>query len=361
MSISAKLTALEKLNLQNYKEKSDKVNFTCPLPNCGDNENNSRKARGYILNLNGYDTYYYCFHCSRSFTFNNFLKEVDYSVYQFYMNETKQRKMKDFKKQKKIKIVSQTTQNNQEKKIDKLSYKDAIPINKLSSNHIAKKYLIGRQIPECHYGRLFYFNGNPYKMFTEIFNSDKYKEKSEMNLDHEGIIIPKLNQNRNLVGFTIRILNKQSTLRYINLTLDDEDFFFNQGYVDWNRKIYILEGQFDLLSFKRIKDKMAMCSINKKFHLIRPGIDKKKIIYIIDNEYRKQQIIDSCKKVIEKGYSLMIWPKYVYAKDVNEFKIETGFNDDEMINFFAKHTYNGEVAKLMFAKRLKEEDESLII
>ena len=51
---------LRRLNLRNYKEYNDKIQFSCPI--CGDSKKNTRKARGNILNLNA-TPYYYCHNC----------------------------------------------------------------------------------------------------------------------------------------------------------------------------------------------------------------------------------------------------------------------------------------------------------
>lgn len=71
--------------LQKFKKvKANLYNFRCPL--CGDSKRNKTKARGYIYTVKN-NTNFKCHNCGASFSFNNFLKQLDSTLHKQYTLE----------------------------------------------------------------------------------------------------------------------------------------------------------------------------------------------------------------------------------------------------------------------------------
>ena len=356
-----KIDALRQLNLRNYKEMSDIVNFSCPI--CGDSKKSSTKARGVVLGINSKNTRYFCHNCQISLSFTDFLKQVAYYVYENYIKQVKKNTLKNFKDKinKKIKIKKQEVEAT-ELTVEEFYHPDIVSIANLPNDHLAKKYLLKRAIPNTHFKNIYYFKGNPYKLFTNMFDSNKYEEKSNINIEHEGIILPRIDNNNKPVGFTLRRISGEGNLRYLNLSEDDNNFFYNEHNVNFKnqRTIYILEGQFDLLSFSDTSNLMAMCSINRKVKLLEK-YKNNKFVYVMDNEYNNENVVKAMKGVIKNGHGLFIWPNTIEEKDINDIKKNKDWSDKEMIRFFEENTYFGTMARIKLKKKLIHLRESLIL
>ena len=64
-----------------------------------------------------------------------------------------------------------------------------------------------------------------------------------------------------------------------------------------------------------------------------------------DNEPRNKQIVDRIDKTIEAGYKVVIWPKDLGEKDLNDL-VNTGVNVRSMVE---SNVYQGLEAKLQLS------------
>jgi hypothetical protein len=112
---------------------------------------------------------------------------------------------------------------------------------------------------------------------------------------------------------------------------------YNYDNINSEEFVYVLEGPFDS-SF--IKNSVAMCGADldlKSINIHYP-------VYVYDNEPRNREIHARMEKVINQGYSIVIWPDNVKEKDVNDM-ILSGQNVQEIVS---NNIYKNLEAKLKF-------------
>lgn len=76
------------------------------------------------------------------------------------------------------------------------------------------------------------------------------------------IIVPSFDNNGNLNYFTARSIDDNSRMKYVNCKVDKLDVVFNDIFVDWTKKVTLVEGPFDL--FKAGDN--ATCLLGSEFN-----------------------------------------------------------------------------------------------
>lgn len=343
---------LSYLNLKQYSERRSEINFRCPIPGCGDLQSKKSNPRGYVIYLDSEHPRYHCHNCSTNMTFYQFIKLIDPTLFKQLRQELKDYKfdnfVKDTKNIKATEVKEEVKKKKKRRKIKKLG--DYLySINEMKRNHRVVKYLKDRRIPKAHWDDLFYFNDNPYDFYDKFFVTDKYENRVARAF--EGVLIPFHNRDNKLYGFTIRNIHPEyiDPRRYIKLNYKDDpldDDFIGVNKVDFNKKVYIVEGILDKLSIRRDNQVLAMTSLNTKMSKIPKDINKKNIVYCFDNEYNNLDLINSALKVIAEGYGVMLWDKKTRVKDINalkkqKYKSGNPWYDDDFFKYFNKRTFYG--------------------
>jgi predicted RNA-binding Zn-ribbon protein involved in translation (DUF1610 family) len=313
--VDVKYINLISSRFQRFKKvKSNLYNFRCPI--CGDSQKNKNKARGYLYQVKN-NTNFKCHNCGVNISFNNFLKQLDSTLYKQYTFE----KFKEGKTGKNFTTETPVFQFNTP------SFKQKIDLPKASENPNAKIYLEKRKL-------------NPDKFYY----TDKFKTWSNSlhqtfdNTDNDEprIIIPLFYQNT-LVGFQGRALGP-SKVKYITVMLDDNaPKIYGLDEVEKNKTVYITEGPFDSTF---ISNSIALCGADGD--VSKWGIDN--VVWIYDNEPRNAEIHSRISRVIERGEKIVIWPSTIKEKDINEMVL-SGLNIQSVIE---SNIYSGLEAKLKF-------------
>lgn len=299
--------------LDKFKKVKPKLyNFRCPF--CGDSHRSKKKARGYFYPVEN-NTNYKCHNCGISLSFNNFLKEVDPSLHKEFTIE----------KYKSGFTGKNFVTNTPDFEIKTPVFNEKVNLPKASTNDVAKKYLIQRKLnPEKYY----YASD-----FSKWINEITY----EPNLKSEPRIVIPLFYSKKLIGVQGRALTK-SDVKYITVMFDKHSpKIYNYDNVDREKPVYVLEGPFDA-SF--IKNSIAMCGADldlKSLNIHYP-------VYVYDNEPRNQEIHARMSKVIQQGYSIVIWPDTIKEKDVND-AVLAGHNVQEILS---QNVYKNLEANLKF-------------
>ncbi len=296
--LDVKYISLVSVTLHRFKRvKEDLYNFRCPY--CGDSQKRKDKARGYIFRKKN-DYVYKCHNCGVGRTFTNFLKDQNKTLYDEYVLERYREG-----------LTGKNTQTASPKFVFKKPVfkksKQDIQLQKISDlniSHPARQYLEQRKIEDLDY--FFYC-----PKFKDWTNQQK-ETFSDMRGDSPRIILPLYTADKKLFGFQGRALSKATKLRYITVILDEsQPKLFGLDKVNLNERVYITEGPFDSTF---LRNSIAMCGSD--VHADR-GVYRD-IVWVYDNEPRNPQIVNRVRNSIDRGDTVVIWPKTVTHKDINE-------------------------------------------
>jgi transcription elongation factor Elf1 len=315
--IDSKYIGLVSSRLQKFKRvKSDLYTFRCPI--CGDSQKNKNKTRGYIYPVKN-NTNFKCHNCGASLSFNNFLKQIDPVLHKQYTLE----KFKEGHTGKNFVV--------EEPKFEfkKPIFKKKLDLPKASEIPIAKQYLEKRLLNS----EKFYFADK----FQEWTNTQK-PTFSRIVRDESRIVIPLNTREGELFGFQGRSIGP-SNVKYITVILDESiPKVYGLDEVSTDETIYVTEGPFDSTF---VQNAIAMCGSDILLDSLNLGDD---IVYVLDNEPRNKEICNRISKLIDGGKKVVIWPKSVQQKDINDMVL-AGLS---VMDVLKSNTYKALEAKIKF-------------
>ena len=314
--IDSKYIGLVSSRLQKFKRvKADLYNFRCPI--CGDSQKHKNKARGYFYQVKA-NTNFKCHNCGASLSLNNFLKQLDPTLHKQYTLE---------------KFKGGFTGKNfvvDEPKFDfnKPVFKKQLDLPKASEISVAKNYLEKRKLDPSK----FYFASK----FKKWVNTQK-KTFDSIQRDESRIIIPMYDTERNLIGFQGRALGP-NFVKYITVMLkEDAPKIYGLETINPDKTVYVVEGPFDSTF---VENSIALCgSDGDMAHLKRSDI-----VYVYDNEPRNKEILGRIEKCIDRGESVIIWPKNIEQKDINDMVIA----GHDIMSILTMNIYSNLKAKIKF-------------
>ena len=315
--IDSKYIGLVSSRLHKFKRvKVDLFTFRCPI--CGDSQKNKNKTRGYIYTVKN-NTNFKCHNCGASLSFNNFLKQIDPTLHKQYTLE----KFKEGHTGKNFVV--------EEPKFEfkKPTFKKKLDLPKASENPISKEYLEKRLL-------------NPDKFyFADKFQSWVNTQKPTFNniiRDESRIVIPLHTRDGQIFGFQGRAIGA-SKVKYITVILDESvPKVYGLNEVSTDETIYVTEGPFDSTF---VKNAIAMCGSDILLDSLNLGDD---IVYVLDNEPRNREICNRISKLIDGGKKVVIWPKAVQQKDINDMVL-AGLSVMDVLKL---NTYRALEAKIKF-------------
>lgn len=315
--IDSKYIGLVSSRLQKFKRvKSDLYTFRCPL--CGDSQKNKNKTRGYIYPVKN-NTNFKCHNCGASLSFNNFLKQIDSTLHKQYTLE----KFKEGHTGKNFVVEEPTFE------FVKPTFKKRLDLPKASENPTAKQYLEKRLLNPDK----FYFADK----FQEWTNTQK-PTFSRIVRDESRIVIPLYTREGEIFGFQGRALGP-SNVKYITVILDESiPKVYGLEGVNKDETIYVTEGPFDSTF---VKNAIAMCGSDILLDSLNLGDD---IVYVLDNEPRNKEICNRISKLIDRGEKVVIWPRSITEKDINDMVL-SGLS---VMDVLKSNTYKALEAKIKF-------------
>ena len=314
--IDSKYIGLISSRLQKFKKvKADLYNFRCPI--CGDSQKNKNKTRGYIYPVKN-NTNFKCHNCGASMSLNKFIKHLDSVLHKQYTLE----KFKEGHTGKNFVV--------EEPKFEfaKPVFKKSIDLPKASTDSVAKEYLEKRKIDPDK----FYY-ADRFKWWT---NTQK-KTFDTIGRDEPRIIIPMYDEEKNLIGFQGRALDK-SPNKYITIMIqEDAPKIYGLDTIDKTSPVYITEGPFDSTF---VRNSIAMCGAD--IDISGWGISNP--VYVYDNEPRNKEIVSRIGNCIERGERVVIWPSHITEKDINDMVLA----GHDVMSMLKSNTYSGLEAKIKF-------------
>ena len=324
MFVEIKYLNLLSPRLQKFARKKDFLwNFRCTY--CGDSTKNKNKARGFVFQIKG-DLVYKCHNCGISVPLGKLIQDLDPQLYKEYQLEKFQNTNKPRVDMRKVKKVVSTRPTFKKNVLGSLS-----KLDDLNNTHPAKEYILDRKLPT----EALYYT----EKFKEWTNSVKPNTFQDVRQDEGRIIIPFKTKEGDVFGFQGRSLSNTG-LRYITILLDeDQPKIFGLDSIDYGKTIYITEGPLDSLLLRNC---VAMAGADISLH----GVfgDSSMHVYVYDNEPRNQQITRRIEQHITCGDSIVIWPKHIVQKDINDMFL----GGLCVQNLVESNTYTGLTAKLKF-------------
>ena len=306
-----------------YKQKREYLwNFRCPI--CGDSQKKTTKARGYIHRKEN-DLFYKCHNCGVGKTFSNFLKELDVRLHSEYIMERYKTGENKFSNYKEPKFKFETPQ------FKKIVLE--IPcVKDLDDEHFCKQYVKSRNIELNKYKYLYF--AQDFKKWVESLNLDTNYELIE---DDPRLVIPFLDKDYNLIAAQGRSLRGGSKLRYVTIKVkENAPKIFGLNTWDENKTTYIVEGPIDSLF---VENSIAMAGADLSAYI--KMFENTDVVFVYDNEKRNKEIINKMDRIIADNYKIVIWPKHVIQKDINDMIL----NDIDVMNIIENNTYQGLIAK----------------
>ena len=314
--VDSKYIGLISSRLQKFKKvKNNLYNFRCPI--CGDSQKNKNKTRGYLYQVKN-NTNFKCHNCGASMSLNNFIKTLDGTLHKQYTME----KFKEGHTGRNFVVDTPKLE------FKKPVFKKSIDLPKASTNQIAREYLEKRKLnpDKFYYADRFKWWSNTQKQTFDTIGRDEPR-----------IIIPLYDEDKNMIGFQGRALDK-SPNKYITIMIQEEaPKIYGLETIDRKLPIYVVEGPFDSTF---ISNSVALCGSDGDLGYLE-GSDT---ILVYDNEPRNREIVKRIGKCIDRNQRVVIWPSGVVEKDINDMVL-AGHEVESMIKL---NTYSGLQAKIKF-------------
>ena len=314
--VDSKYIGLVSSRLQKFKKvKNNLYNFRCPI--CGDSQKNKNKTRGYIYQVKN-NSNFKCHNCGASMSFNNFLKTLDGTLHKQYTME----KFKEGHTGKNFVVEAPKLE------FKKPVFKKSIDLPKASTNQVAREYLEKRKLnpDKFYYADRFKWWSNTQKQTFDTIGRDEPR-----------IIIPLYDEDKNMIGFQGRALDK-SPNKYITIMIQEEaPKIYGLETIDRELPIYVVEGPFDSTF---ISNSVALCGSDGDLGYLK-GSDT---ILVYDNEPRNREIVKRIERCIERNQRVVIWPSNILEKDINDMVLAR----HDVQSMLESNTYQGLEAKIKF-------------
>jgi len=204
----------------------------------------------------------------------------------------------------------------------------------LDENHPAVKFLLQRNLPRDAWNDIYFC-----PKFFEFSNTLIENKFPSLDGDHPRMVIPFRNKDGEIFAYQGRAFGKEKQ-KYITIVLDKEHpKIFGMDRVDTTNVFYVVEGPIDSLF---IQNSVAVAQSD-----LRLPDYKDKAVLVPDNEPRNKEVCRQIDKFIQEDYSVVIWPKGIKEKDINDM-ILSGITSAEIMGIIHSNTHKGLQAQTVF-------------
>ena len=322
--IDIKFLNLLSSRLPKFKRKSENLfNFRCP--HCGDSQKSSTKARGFVYRKKN-DMFFKCHNCGVGQSLGNFIKFMDPLLHKEYVFER-------FKDGKDVKVKSELDFTPSKVLKKKTRYDKALsqllPMHQLVTTHPAKKFVYDRLIPKEHWDK-FFFCPKFYEFSNEIIPG----KFPSLEYDHPRVIIPFYDRSGSFFAYQGRAFGKEQP-KYITIKFDKtKQKIYGLDRIDLNKPVMITEGPIDSLF---LDNAIALAGSDADGGI---NIQHQQCTMIYDNEPRNEHIVSRMVKAVDKNFNLVVWPKTLEHKDINDMII-SGKSATQVQSLIYNNTHSG--------------------
>ena len=335
--IDKKFINLMSGQLQRFSWKKDNLaNCRCPI--CGDSSKNKVKARGFFFEKKG-EFFFKCHNCSIGLNLYNFMSKVAPNLCKEYSLEKFKEKQPTQEREKPKMLFS---------KKPKKKYTIELPtVAELPPNHACRQFVELRQIPKKMWKHLYY--AEDFAQWARRINP----ESTEGLASEPRLVIPILDRKGHLVGAQGRILKvstdraARKSVRYITIKPEDQEHksWYGLDRLDLLGTVYVVEGPLDSLF---IPNCLATVGMSDVFNPPKE-IKSRSVIYVMDNEPRNPQVVQTMEKLIDQHKRVCVWPDHIKHKDVNDM-IMDGMDATKILNTINENAVSGLEAQIRIKK-----------
>ena len=197
-------------------------------------------------------------------------------------------------------------------------------LDDLPDGHPCVQYVRSRAIDPSRFNDLYY---------TEHFGKICQSVGKDVVGDRR-LILPFFTEDGELFAMQGRALDDDGP-RYVTIVFDkDEDRLFGRDRVDLSKPFPVVEGPIDSLFLNNSLAMAGVANLSNKY--------RSNAVICLDNEPRNPQIVRRMKKFIDDGFKIVIWPKTITEKDINDMVLKgTDVND-----IVSGNTFEGLSAKI---------------
>jgi hypothetical protein len=211
-------------------------------------------------------------------------------------------------------------------------------ISQLKADDPFKVFVTNRKIPNPYHAKMFKCPSF-FKWANEIIPG-KFDEVALL-YDEPRLLIPFFNSKDEMHAFQGRSLDKNSKSRYITIVNNDtQPKIWGMDTVDWNKKVYVLEGPIDAMFLPN-----SIATAGGDLVSTVKDLPNKNMVVVYDNEPRSAETKKKLDKAITNGYNVCIWPSNLEHKDVNDM-VMAGLSSDFVRYIIDTNTHRDLKAKL---------------
>jgi hypothetical protein len=319
--------------------------WNCRCPHCGDSKKSKTKARGYIHRNEQGQLRFTCHNCNAPNSIGKLIEQVHPGLYSQYVVDAFVGQKREVSQR--VLHIPTSNVNPSVQSLSRLDY--------MVDTHEAVRYLLYRKIPRETLARFYYCDD-----FHGWLKVNSPEEADKFPSGEPRIIIPFWDRTgTTLTTVQGRSLPSSKTeLRYATVRLDaNVPKVYGLDTVSLGKPVKIVEGPIDSIFVNNCIATADGSLVNSKI-LNYIGVPKDKVVLIFDNERENKFVVQKMKRAIENDYSIMIWPRWIKSKDINQTVIDYKINSkviDAMVN---RCTVRGLEAQMAFADWVKPDFRS---
>lgn len=204
-------------------------------------------------------------------------------------------------------------------------------IDTLPETHYARRFCEKRKLPDL---TLLYHCPCFYTWSNTVVPGKFKDELCTPKTDHARLVIPFYDKQHRLIAFQGRSYAERSEVKYITIKVEEDSPKIWGADRIGPGTVYAFEGPLDAMF---VRNSIAFAGGD---HTTLRDYDPETTVVVFDNEPRSVDTKRRLLKAINSGYGVVVWPKDLKGKDVNEL-VKNGIDPDTILEIIKTHTYRG--------------------
>lgn len=174
-------------------------------------------------------------------------------------------------------------------------YKEELNIDDLFGEN--KKTEVKKELifPESYYGiyanknKKFFKKSINYLLSRGLSEDDFIKYNIHYSIKEERILFPSYDLDDNLNYYVTRSLSPNAFMKYKNADVRNQDIIFNERFINWKEKLYIVEGIFDSINCRENSVPLLGSSLSRSSALYKKIVkNQTPVVLALDPDAKKK-------------------------------------------------------------------------